>query len=84
MQTATVKSTTTSKQTQPVNMRKRIGSTVYEVRVYFNKDAKETMDEKILRLINYDCEPKNGLNFTSKNDILVSLQTERLPEGSSV
>ena len=36
---------------EPINMRKRIGSTVYEVRVYFNQDAKETMDDKILRLI---------------------------------
>jgi hypothetical protein len=32
-------------------MHKRIGSTVYEVHVYFNQDARESMDEKILRMI---------------------------------
>lgn len=36
---------------EPLNMRKRIGSTVYEVRIHFNQDAKETMNDKILRLI---------------------------------
>jgi len=40
----------------PVNVRKRIGSTVYEVRVYFNQDAKETMNDKIMRLIRNDIE----------------------------
>ena len=30
---------------------KRIGSTVYKVEVYFKKDAKETMEDKIFRLI---------------------------------
>ena len=36
---------------QPLNVRKRIGSTVYEVNVYFNSDAKETMNDKTMRLI---------------------------------
>ena len=36
---------------EPLNVRKRIGSTVYEVNVYFNPDAKETMNDKIMRLI---------------------------------
>ena len=57
---------------------KRIGSTVYEVGVYFNQDAKETMNEKILRLI------KNDLNYPQKNDIIGMPQTGRLPERSSV
>jgi len=30
---------------------KRIGSTVYKVEVHFKQDAKETLGEKILRLI---------------------------------
>jgi hypothetical protein len=34
--------------------KKKIGSTVYEVRLHFNQDAKETMDAKILRLIKND------------------------------
>ncbi|MCL1795230.1 MAG: transposon-encoded TnpW family protein [Oscillospiraceae bacterium] len=30
---------------------KRIGSTVYKVEVYFKPDTKETMEDKLLRLI---------------------------------
>jgi len=41
---------------EPMKMQKRIGSTVYEVYVYFNQDAKETMDAKILRLIKNDAQ----------------------------
>ena len=37
--------------TESMRMRKRIGSTVYEVRVHFNQDAKETMDDVIMRII---------------------------------
>jgi len=62
---------------EPINMRHRIGSTVYEVNIYFNKETKETLDDKILRLA------KNDLRFASKNDRMVSLQTEQLPERSS-
>ena len=39
---------------QPANtsgFRKRIGSIVYEVTVHFNQDTKETMNDKILRLV---------------------------------
>jgi hypothetical protein len=46
---------------EPVTMREHIGSTVYEVRIHFNPDAKETMGEKILRLV------KNDLNFGQEN-----------------
>jgi hypothetical protein len=35
----------------PFNMRKRIGSTAYEVAVYFSAEGGETMDDKILRLV---------------------------------
>ena len=38
-------------QVKPLIMRKHIGSTVYEVSVYFKQDAKETMNDVILRLI---------------------------------
>ena len=57
---------------------KRIGSTVYNVGVYFKQDAKETMEDKILRLI------RNDSNYSQNNGIMESLQTERLPERSSV
>jgi len=37
-------------------MQKRIGSTMYGVQVYFSDNAKETMNEKLLRLARYDAE----------------------------
>ena len=36
---------------EPVKMLKRIGSTYYEVSVHFSKTSKETINDKILRLI---------------------------------
>jgi hypothetical protein len=36
------------------NMRRKISSTTYEVEVYFNPASRETMDEKILRLVRRD------------------------------
>jgi hypothetical protein len=36
---------------KPFKMRKRIGSTAYEVEVRFNPESRETFDDKILRLI---------------------------------
>ena len=38
----------------PVALRKQIGGTMYIVRVHFNEDAKETMKDKIKRLIEND------------------------------
>ena len=47
------------KNSKPVNIKrdadtsrfaKRIGSVTYEVGIHFKKDAKETMDKKIMRL----------------------------------
>ena len=35
----------------PVALRKQIGGTTYVVRVHFNEDAKESMKDKITRLI---------------------------------
>jgi len=40
----------------PITMRRRIGSIVYEVELHFNPDARETMNDKILRLIRRDME----------------------------
>ena len=63
---------------EPATMHKRIGSTVYEVHTHFNPDAKETMDEKILRLI------RNDLNKPPWDAKMTLPQTGRLPERSSV
>ena len=38
----------------PVALRKQIGGTMYVVRVHFNEDTKETMKDKIKRLIEND------------------------------
>jgi len=42
--------------TNPPTIQKRIGSIVYEVVVHFNQDARETINEKTLRLIRHDLE----------------------------
>ena len=36
---------------EPLNLLKRIGSTTYQVSVYFSETSKETLEDKILRLI---------------------------------
>ena len=36
---------------EPYNLQKRIGSTTYVVSVHFSKTSKETIGDKILRLI---------------------------------
>lgn len=38
----------------PVALRKMIGGTMYCVRVYFNEDTKETMKDKIKRMLESD------------------------------
>ena len=38
----------------PVALRKQIGGTMYCVRVHFNEDAKETMKDKIKRMLEND------------------------------
>lgn len=40
-----------SVQAEPVKLLRRIGSTTYEVTVYFSKTSRESMEDKILRLI---------------------------------
>ena len=39
------------KRAKPHTLRKRIGSTVYEVSVYFSETNEETIEDKIQRLI---------------------------------
>jgi hypothetical protein len=40
----------------PRRFRKRIGSVIYDVGVHFKKDATETLDKKVLRLIKNELE----------------------------
>lgn len=37
--------------TEPMKMMRRIGSMTYEVSVHFSRTSKETIEDKILRLI---------------------------------
>ena len=62
---------------RPIVTRKRIGSTTYEVRSYFNSLATETVEEKILRII------KNDLTSGKNRGIMSMSQTGLLPERSS-
>ena len=39
---------------------KRIGSTVYTVAVYFKQDAKETLEDKVFRLIESGVEKESA------------------------
>ena len=52
--------TETQKSEKPVNMSKRIGSTNYRVAIHFSRTSKETIEEKILRLIKNDVKRKGA------------------------
>ena len=54
---------------RPIVIRKQIGSTIYEVRSYFNPAAKETVEEKLLRII------RNDLTFRQNRAIISVSQT---------
>ena len=47
---------------RPVTMLKRIGSTTYEVAVHFSATSKETMNDKISRLIKNEAETRKAVN----------------------
>ena len=54
METTTIKSSaamTPITRNEPVKLLKRIGSTVYHVTVHFSETSKETLEDKVLRLI---------------------------------
>lgn len=53
MDTTAAKSTalTSPKGSEPVKLRKRIGSTVFIVNVHFSKTSAEKLEDKLLRLM---------------------------------
>ena len=71
----TVKKLTTP---EPYVLQRRIGSTTYRVRLHFNPESRETLDDKVLRLL------KNDLNLSPSHAKIDLSQTSRLPEGSSL
>ena len=49
--TAVTSAAKTPIEAEPVKLQKRIGSTLYEVSIRFSATSKETMQDKLLRLI---------------------------------
>lgn len=49
--TAVKSAARTPNEAEPVKLLKRIGSTTYEVSVHFSNTSSETLEDKILRLI---------------------------------
>jgi len=47
----TDKTTTTTARAEQPDLVKRIGKTTYHVKVHFNPNARETMSDKIMRLL---------------------------------
>ena len=47
---------TDNRTNKPLHLTKRIGSTTYKVSVHFSKTSKETIDDKIIRLIARETE----------------------------
>ena len=63
---------------EPIVQHRRIGSTLYKVNVNFNENSRESLEEKVLRLM------KNDLNFSSMNTTMKPLQAGCLPRRSSL
>ena len=74
MNTATIITTTP----EPLVLKRRIGSTLYITNIFFNQNAKETLNEKVLRLL------KNDLQSTPENVNMETLQASWLSERSSI
>ena len=72
MKTVSIKATP-----EPFVLHRQIGSTTFRVKLYFNPDAKETLDDKVRRLL------KNDLHSAPENAIIKPLQADWLSERSS-
>ena len=70
----TVKKITAS---EPFVLQRRIGSTLYKVGIHFNPEAKETLNEKVQRLL------KNDLQSAPESGTMKSLQADWLSERTS-
>ncbi|MCL1810420.1 MAG: transposon-encoded TnpW family protein [Clostridiales bacterium] len=62
----------------PFKLRRKIGSTTYVVGIHFDLKARESLDEKILRLL------KNDLQSAPGNAKVEPLQAGWLPERGSL
>jgi len=48
--------TSQERENKPLRLTKRIGSTTYKVTVHFSRTSKETMSDKLIRLIAREAE----------------------------
>ena len=62
---------------EPYVLQRRVGSTLYRVGIHFNPNAKETLDDKVRRLL------KNELQSAPDNAKMDSLQAGWLSERGS-
>jgi hypothetical protein len=71
---------------EPYRFTKRLGSTMYTIIVYLSSTSRETMQDKVFRLVRNECENSRYENSFLKSqqlyDNMESLQTVRLPGGS--
>ena len=59
-------------------LQRRIGSTLYKVGIHFNTNAKEALNEKVMRLL------KNDLQSSPEHATIKLLQADWLSERSSI
>jgi len=82
----TLKSSREEVNAQSSRFTKRIGSTMYTINVYLSSTSRETMQDKVLRLVRNECENPSRENSFLKNPQICGsiepLQTVRLPGGS--
>jgi len=57
---------------------RRVGNTVFKVRVFFSENAAETLEDKILRIVR-----NSGDHFGEKYDIMTVPQMSRQSERSA-
>ena len=68
--------TNTTISPEPFVLHRQVGSTTYRIRLHFNPNAKETLDDKVRRLL------KNDLQSEPKTASMELLQADWLSERS--
>jgi len=56
---------TQGRENKPLRLTKRIGSTTYKVSVHFSKTSKETLTDKLIRLIGMDTTEKRETHLAT-------------------
>jgi len=68
-----------TKTPEPFVLHRHIGSTTYSVNLFFDQNAKETLNEKVIRLLKNDIlNIEKGLKSISENDNIETLQADWL------